>query len=189
MNIQFFGDAHDIVKKSLIAWLAEFGEWSVHPMFTDDVDAGAADGFAKFLNATVVSTERLRADTDREAYFQCCLSAGNLLLDPDKGLSLAVRTGVRSSKYIFGHELRRVVSARPDHLTLVFDQSFARTSRNHLEDGIRKKLAALASGGVYGFAYVSHAPFLCLAGDPSVVIRGLEALREKSSLPPSRLIA
>jgi hypothetical protein len=189
LNLQFIGDSYDIIKRSFISWLSDFGRWSVHPMFTDEVDPDTAETFAKFLNATLVSRDRLRPDTDRAAYFECCLSAGNLFLDPDTGVSLDVRTGARSSKYIFAPELLRVVVARPHRLTLVFDQSFTRARRQEMEDNVRRKLAALAAGGAYGFAYVSHAPFLCLAADPSIVLRAFEALKANSALPPARLIA
>lgn len=37
MKLQYFGDSYDIVKKSLICWLSEFGPWVTHPMFTEDV--------------------------------------------------------------------------------------------------------------------------------------------------------
>jgi hypothetical protein len=189
MDLEFFGDSYDIIKRSFISWLSDFGKWSVHPMFTHDVESGEAQGFAKFLDATLVSSERLGTGSDRSAYFESCLSAGNLFLDPDTGVSLAVRRGVKSTRYIFADELLRVILARPHHLTLVFDQSFARARRDRLEESVRKKLAALASGGAYGFAYISHAPFLCLAADPSLVLRAFEALKKNSSLPPSRLIA
>jgi hypothetical protein len=189
MNNESVGDSYDIVKKSFISWLSEFGKWAVHPMFTQDVDSDTAEKFARFLDATLVSTELLRTSTDRAAYFETCLSAGNLLLDPDTGLSLAGRTGEKSPKYIFGDELIRIVCARPHRLTLVFDQSFARAGRNQIEDTVRKKLAALAAASAYGFAYLSSAPMLCLAADPSMLIRALEVLKENSSLPPSRLIA
>ncbi len=189
MNLQLLGDSSDIIKKSFIRWLSDFGKWSVHPMFTDDVESSAAEGFARFLNATLVSGERLRAGSDRAAYFECCLSVGNLFLDPDAGISLADRTGEKSSKYIFASEILRLISARPDHLTLVFDPCSARASRSRLEDDLRRKLAVLASGGAFGFGYASHAPFLCLTGDPSVALRAFEALKENSSLPGSRLIA
>lgn len=189
MNLQYFGDSYDIIKKSFIGWLSDFGRWFVHPMFTHEVDSDAAEAFAKFVNAKLVSSEPLRGGTDRETYFQSCLTVGNLFLDPDAGVSLAARKGSKSAKYIFAHELRRVVSERPYYLTLVSDQNFTRASREQIETNIRQKLAALAADGVYGFAYVSHVPFLCLAGDPSLVLRAFNALKENSSLPPSRLIA
>jgi hypothetical protein len=189
MNLQFFGDSYDIIKRSFISWLSDFGRWSVHPMFTHEVDAEAAGAFARFLNARLLSSDPITVSTDRQAYFECCLSAGNLFLDPDTGVSLAARTGAKSIRYIFGPELLRLVLARPHRLTLVFDQSFARGVRERVEGDVRKKLAALAAGGAYGFAYVSHAPFLCLAADPSLVLRAHEAVKANSSLPPTRLIA
>ena len=38
MKLQFFGASYDIVKKSLIVWLGEFGPWAAHPMFTETVN-------------------------------------------------------------------------------------------------------------------------------------------------------
>ena len=189
MNLQFPGDSYDIIKKSFIAWLSEFGRWSVHPMFTHEADPLTAGQFAKFLNATIVSAERLRAGIDRAAYFECCLSAPNLLVDPDKGVSLDAISGAKSSRYIFRDELLRIIRARPHRLTLVLDQNFSRTERARMEESVRRKLSAFSAEGAFGFAYVSPAPVYCFAADPSLLIRAFEALKENSALPPSRLIA
>src|ERR1039458_1241950 len=37
MNSEKLGDSYDIVKRALLCWLRDFGEWSVQPMFTDAV--------------------------------------------------------------------------------------------------------------------------------------------------------
>ncbi|MGZ8868277.1 MAG: hypothetical protein ACXW2P_08035 [Thermoanaerobaculia bacterium] len=189
MNLDSLGDSNDIIKKSFITWLSEFGRWSVHPMFTHEVDSVAADQFAKFLNATIVSAERLRAGSDRAVYFESCLSAPNLFLDPDTGVSLEAVTGARSSRYIFRDELLRIILARPHRLTLVLDLSFPRAARSRMEENVRRKLSAFSEEGAFGFAYLSQATVLCFAADPSLLLRAFEALKENSSLPPSRLIA
>jgi hypothetical protein len=189
MNPQLLGDSSDIIKKSFISWLSEFGRWAVHPMFTGDVDPDATGQLAKFLGATIVSAERLRAGTDRAGYFEPCLSAPNLLLDPDGGISLEGVTGTRSSRYIFRDELLRIILARPHRLTLVLDQSFPRAARSRMEENVRRKLSAFAAESAFGFAYVSQSPIFCFAADPSILLRAFETLKENSSLPPSRLIA
>lgn len=189
MNLQFHGDSYDIIKKSFIAWLSEFGRWSVHPMFTQEADPLAAGQFSKFLNATIVSAERLRAGIDRSAYFDCCLSAPNLLVDPDKGVSLDPISGAKSARYIFRDELLRIIRARPHRLTLVLDHNFSRPERGRMEESVRRKLSAFSAEAAFGFAYVSQAPVFCFAADPSLLIRAFEALKDNSSLPPSRLIA
>ena len=189
MNLQFLGDSYDIIKKSFITWLSDFGRWSVHPMFTQEAEALAAGQFAKLLNAPIVSAEPLRAGVDRSTYFECCLSAPNLLLDPDTGVSLTAIRGAKSPRFIFQDELLRIIRARPHRLTLVFDQNYSRAERGRIEESVRRKLSAFSGEGAFGFAYVSKAPFLCFAADPSLLLRAFEALKENSSLPPSRLIA
>jgi len=54
MKLKFFGDSYDILKKSFIASLGEFGEWSTHPMFTEQVSEEQAEAFAQLLNTTVI---------------------------------------------------------------------------------------------------------------------------------------
>lgn len=189
MNLPFPGDSYDIVRKSFIHWLSDFGRWSVHPMFTREIDPATAGQLAKFLNATILSAERLRNGIDRDAYFEPCLAAPNLLLDPDHGVSLTAINGAKSSRYIFRDELLRIIRARPHRLTLVLDQNFSRTERSRMEESVRRKLSAFAAEAAFGFAYVSQMPVLCFAADPSLLLRAFEALKENSSLPPSRLIA
>lgn len=189
MDLQSLGDSYDVVKKSFISWLSEFGRWSVHPMLTQDADPVAVGQLSKFLNAPIVSAECLRAGVDRAVFFEPCLSAPNLLLDPDTGVSLEPVRGARSSRYIFRDELLRIIMARPHRLTLVLDQSFPRAPRSRMEENVRRKLSAFSAEGAFGFAYVSQATFLCFAADPSLLLRAFETLKENSSLPPSRLLA
>ena len=71
----------------------------------------------------------------------------------------------------------------PGHLTLVFDQSLARgRERQELQD----KLSKFAAEGVYGVAYVSHACFVLVGEDSSVLERAPRTLKKESRLPASR---
>ena len=185
MKLKFFGDSYDIVKKSLISWLGEFGSWSAHPMFTEPTTLAQAALFARFLGTQLISTETLTPSTDRAAYFMPCWSAGNLFLDPDTGVRLKVRRGLKSVNYVFGSELVALSQVRPSLLTLVFDQSFSRGSQM---PHIQEKLEFFALHGVYGFAYTSHAPFLVLSSDSELAVRAHGRLLEVSGLPASRLV-
>ena len=185
MKLQFFGDSYDIVKKSLISWLGEFGSWSAHPMFTEPTTPAQAALFARFLGTRLISTETLTQNTDRATYFMSCRGAGNLFLDPDTGVRLEPRRGLKSINYVFGPELVALSQARPTALTLVFDQSFSRGSQT---PRIQEKLAFFASHGVHGFAYSSHAPFLILSLESELAVRAHGRLLEVSGLPSSRLV-
>lgn len=185
MKLQFFGDSYDIVKKSMIAWLAEFGSWSAHPMFTEQVTSDKAASFSRFLGVCLVSNEPLTPVTDRAEYFVACKGAGNLFLDPDTGVRLSPCRGTKSVNYVFGPELIALSHARPKALTLVFDQSFSRGSQ---DKNIQEKLAFFLSRGIHGFAYSSHAPFLLLSGDLELAGRARELLIQVSGLPASRLV-
>ena len=135
MNIdKHFGDAYDIVKRSLLGWLAGLGPWCAHPMFTHNVTDDAANRFARLLGVQIISRERLHVGTDREAYLGVCKRPSHVFLDPDTGLK--VGRGNRP-EYLFTDELVRLAEARPEFLTLVFDQSL---QRGNEENQVRSKL-------------------------------------------------
>lgn len=182
MRLRFFGDSYDIVKKSLLAWLSSLGEWETHPMFTEEVSPGNADAFAAFLGTPLLSREVLTSRTNRARYFATCHTASHLFLDPDTGVSLERATRV-SAAHLTANELLSIVSARPRHLTLVFDQSFARGAR---ESVLARKFAFFRAAGVDVAAYWSHAPFLLLGLDRTLVDRALTDLLAVSGLPSSR---
>src|SRR6266498_148932 len=157
MKLRFFGDSYDIVKKALIGWLAEFGTWSAHSMFTEVVTLDQAASFSRFLGVDLLSDETLTPVTDRTAYFSSCKTASTLFLDPDTGIRLSPCRGSKSVNYVFGPELVALSHARPQGLTLVFDQSFSRGTQTR---DIQEKLAFFRAQSIDGFAYSSHAPFL-----------------------------
>ena len=71
MRVRYFGDSYDIVKQSLLRWLAPFGDWAIHPMFTEEFEQPDIAAFADFLGSPVLTNEVLSVDTDREAYLSC----------------------------------------------------------------------------------------------------------------------
>jgi hypothetical protein len=183
--MRYLGDSYDIVKQSLIRWLADFGPWSAHPMFTEPVAAADVSAFEKLLGVTVISTEVLTVDTDRSAYLACGSSCGHLFLDPDTGLCMRQRRGVRAPEYLFAGELLRLAEDRFGSLSVVFDQSVGRGSeRLHLEG----KLRALQHHNLFGFAYVSHACFVIVGRDRGLVDRARSQVIARSHLPESRFL-
>ena len=184
MKLKYFGDSYDIVKKSMIHWLSEFGPWVTHPMFTESVKSEEAIAFSRLLGTPLLSTETLTAQTDRSEYFSSCRAAGHLFLDPDTGVRLETHRGERSVAYVFAEELVDWCSQRPHALTLVFDKSYSRGD----DDGIRRKLSYLGDQRIHGFAYNSHATFLLLGADAQLVKRAQERVLAASGLPAWRLV-
>jgi hypothetical protein len=117
--MKHFGESYDIVKQSLIRWLAPFGRWSVHPMFTEAPKQADAIAFATFLDAQLLSSVALTANTDRSTYFACTTASENLFLDPNKGLRLENVSGKRAPQFIFASELISLVQRTEKGLTLV----------------------------------------------------------------------
>jgi hypothetical protein len=185
MRIRYFGDSYDIVKQSLLRWLRSFGEWSVHPMFTEIVSQTDVAAFESLLDAKIVSTKVLTLDTNRSAYLECGCSCGNLFLDPNTGLRMRSTRGARAPEYVFAADLQRLVEERPDSLTVVFDQCVGRGSeRMHLE----AKLQELRDHRVFGFAYASHACFVVAGQDRSLVDRARARVIAESRLPENRIL-
>lgn len=185
--MKYFGDSYDVVKQSLIRWLGEFGRWSVHPMLTESTSALQARAFERFLGAQIICTEVLSANTDRDSYFSCGTRCGNLFLDPDIGLRLE-RTGQRSSKakYLYGEEFAHLSEARPQALTLVFDQSLPRGGE---AVSMKGKLEDLRAAGTHCFAYMSHACFIVGGRDATLVRQALRQVITESRLPETRFLS
>src|SRR5579862_3183038 len=185
MHIKYFGDSYDIVKQSLIRWLAPFGEWSVHPMFTELPAPEEAAAFATFLNAKLLSNVVLTADTDRSTYFARASACENLFLDPDTGLRLENVRGVRAPEFLFASELISLAQRPKDGLTLVFDQSHPRGSA---DKSLVRKLDHLSKHGVSAFAYWSHACFVIAGRNSAAIQQAHTHLLAVSRLPASRFV-
>lgn len=186
MRLEKFGDSYDIVQLTLLGWLSQMGPWAAHPMFPESVSAPEAAAFGRFLGVPLLSSEVLAATTEPADYFRVAETCGsNLFLDPDTGLGLKQTESSRLPEYLLGDELVRIVEARRDRLTLVFDQSVARgREREHMQ----AKMAALSVKHVHGWAYVSHACFLLAGADISAVGKAAEIVREQSRLPACRIV-
>ena len=189
MDLEHFGDSYDLVKKSLLTWLKPFGDWSAFPMFTHHVEPADADRFSRFLSVPLISIDTIDIRTDRHPYFRQFLGAGNLFLDPNKGLKIGRG---RKPEYVYGDEIRLLSEQRPKSLTMIFDQSFDRTKGVALFDSakfqVREKLDWFAANQMSGFAYISHAAFVVVSHDRDLITSAYETLIDSSDLPKSRFI-
>lgn len=188
MRLQYFGDSYDIVKKSLIGWLSEFGSWVTHPMFTEAFELEQVEAFSRMLETPLLSVDVLTPQTNRAEYFSSCGSAGtgNLFLDPETGVRLEPCRGKNSENYVFGPELSEWCKRRPESLTLIFDQSYSRTFKK--ETLLKEKLRYFAGNQISGFAYDSHATFFLLGANGTLVESARGRLLEVSGLPSNRLV-
>lgn len=187
MKLDKFGDSYDIVKQSLLRWLAPCGAWVTHPMFTEWVDPSEAEAFSRFLGVPLLTTENLHPSIERDAYLSRAIACGdNLFLDPNTGLRVPSASRADAPEFVNGTELVTIAQARPDKLTLVFDQSIDRRypSRNQIE----AKLLWLAEHGVYGVTYESHACFVLVSATEITLDRASETLLRESRLPTGRVV-
>lgn len=186
MKPSYLGDSYDIVKQSLLRWLSSMGSWATHPMFTEPISSQQADDFTRLLGTRLLSIAPLTNGTDRTAYLApACECHEHVFLDPDTGIRLKPTRGKKAPLYIFGAELIEIVKARPDNLVLVFDQSLARGSERQQ---LQSKLQTFAAHGVRSVAYVSHACFVLLGRDNSLVESAFDVLQSESRLPRGRFL-
>lgn len=185
MDLKHFGDAYDIVKHSLLQWLAPYGPWVAHPMFTHQVSEGERVAFERLLGIPLVSTAVLDAATDRTTYLSPAGAGRSVFLDPDTGVRLDRREPKRSTEFIFADELETIVKARRDGLVLVFDQSVPRGGERAR---VEEKLRYFSGRGVSGCAYVSQACFLLLGISSDLVAGARSRILEESGLPESRVL-
>ena len=185
MNMRYFGDSYDLVKRSFLSWLRDLGSWYIQPMFTHEVTALEAERYASLLGGEVVSHAELRRDTDRAEFFASSRGTKNLLLDPDIGIR-AEATGRKAPCYVTYRELAELVRARPKYLTLVYDQCVPRAKDEVRRDWLRDKLEAIRAQGICGLYYVSHAPMLVASRTREVLGAARASLLEH--LPEGRLL-
>jgi hypothetical protein len=185
MDLKHFGDSYDIVKKNLLEWLASFGPWGVHPMFTHEVSDIEAAKFSHFLGAPLLSTDVLELDSNRDGYLAACGECRSVFLDPDTGVRLHRRERHRATEFIFDDELLTLAQARPDGLVMVFDQSLPRGSE---AVQAQSKLDQFARFGVAGFAYVSQACFLVLCTSRQIADETRSQVLRASGLPGARIL-
>jgi len=186
MKPSYLGDSYDIVKQSLLRWLGIMGTWATHPMFTEPVSPQQADDFAHLIGTRLLSMDQLTDDTNRSTYLAPASECDeHVFLDPDTGIRLKPTLGKKSPFYIFGPELIEIVQARSNRLVMVFDQSLARGSERQQ---LQKKLQAFSTQGIHSVAYVSHACFVVLGSDNSLIESALRLIYDESRLPHSRFL-
>ena len=185
MRMKYFGDSYDVVKRSLVDWLLEFGDWDAHPMFTEEVSNAETKMYSDFLNVHVSSKAVLNPTTNRITYFKSTKESGNMFLDPNTGVKLYGGQLRPSPDYLYLFELQKIVHHRPSFLTLVFDQAVARGNE---PKSVATKLARFQESGIHGMTYISHACFHILAADSNLLRSVYSRLLKKSKLPNSRFI-
>jgi hypothetical protein len=186
VNPKHIGDIYDIVKQSLLRCLAGLGKWYAHPMFTAPFTEAQAREFGRLLGVPLLSAEVLTQGADRGAYLSVARAcSGHLFLDPDTGVRLKLTRGKKAPAYLFGGELVDIATRHPDLLTLVFDQALARGGE---AAALGSKLEWLATQGLHGFAYQSHASFVLVGSDTLLVRKAQQALRCEGHLPESRFV-
>ena len=188
MDLDKFGDSYDIVKQSTLRWLSPCGTWVAHPMFTGAVDPSQAKAFSDFLGVTLVTTAELTPD--RDAFLKAAKGCSDhLFLDPDTGLRAPASSEVPRSqtrKYLMAQEFLAIAQARPDKLTLVYDQSIDR--RYSVRSQLESELRWLADNSIQGCAYESHACFILVSASKQVLDRAADSFLLESRLPPARLV-
>lgn len=188
MNMEKFGDSYDLVKRSLLLCLSDFGEWSVLPMFTDKNPRLYAEDYCHLLGVTAVSTERLTSSSRTHLIEVASKTQDHLFLDPDTGLRLE-QPDKNNQKYLLASELATIAEARPERLTLVFDQSIQRIrGAGAKEKQLKTKLKWLKSKKIYGLVYVSHANFILVSRDLVLLKQARCTLINASKLPASRFL-
>src|SRR6266446_819700 len=185
MHVRFLGDSFDVVKQSLLRWLAHCGPWSAHPMFTEEVTIAEAETLSSLLGVSLISCEVLSTHSDRATYFAAARACStHLFLDPDTGLFLGRLGHRREPAYLYADELA-AIAARPKALTLVFDQSVPRGGERA---SLERKLSILAAEGLPGIGYVSHACFILVGREKGLVEDALRVLLRQSHLPKERFV-
>ena len=187
MRMGYFGDSYDIVKKSLLDCLRSFGNWGVHPMFTEKVSEADAKSFSTYLQVRLISSKILGLDTNRVEYFKSIDGNENIFLDPNTGLKFNPNRKISKPDYIYFDELETIVKRQQSLLTMVFDQSLARgNERAHLTTKFKNLLAD--GKGIEGFAYISHASFLFFSLDKNLLKSAHLEIMRQSKLPVSRFL-
>jgi hypothetical protein len=186
MNPKYLGDSYDIVKQSLLRWLGGVGTWTTHPMFTEPVSAEQADTFSRLLGTRLLSHDTLTNVTDRDTYLAPARNSNDhVFLDPDTGIRSKPTRGIKAPRYLFGTELVSIANARPERLILVFDQALGRGEERKQ---LQTKLNDFAQQGVLGVAYVSHACFVLVGTNRTLLQSAFETLKRESRLPDGRFL-
>jgi hypothetical protein len=187
MKPAYLGDAKDMAKGYLLAWLRGRGHIqgpSVIPFFTcpeTDLKGGAV--VQTYTDILGIEPDQLlsrrtwpSSAKKRSDYLTAALgeeTVGNtVLLDPDTGLrpSLYGKTRTSKNKYIVTFEdVLKVVGGDQDRIAIVYDESYSHADRKNLPEAVRDKMTNLllvaGEKKVGVFAYVGMALNLVFVGN------------------------
>ncbi len=164
MNLKWFGDSYDIIKRFFIENLQELGyQIIINPMFTHDLDTLESE-FYRFL----------KVDNEKKQY----KSKSALFIDPDTGIGRK-----KTQKHI---TIDCIVKKLESYdLIFSFDQSFARNKDSNQQ--MKEKLELLKRKDSTGFFYDSHARFL-FATKSVKILQSVEEQFLSTGLPKSRFL-
>lgn len=199
MHRDKFGDSYDIVKQSILRWLASCGKWVVHPMITGN--PSFAEDYYGFLNVGPVLPEpKAFRQSSRKEWIEIAKGCQcHLFLDPNTGLRQDLPNSGQQS-FLKISELADIAKAdaRRKKLTLVFDQSIdpayvvdpriGKDRKAKSQARLKWKLRKLKEHCVHGVAYNSHAKFILVSANENVLKEASETLFRESGLPAWRLI-
>ena len=181
MHPDFLGDSYDLVKRTLLVLLGQFGEWQIHPMFRFAFDPLFIDAYEALVGAGTLTHAPIPFGEQRHAHLHLADAVTNVLFDPDTGIKVA---GQRTTRHLMLDELVELAQARPTSLTLVFDQSL---SRGGEEDALLAKLGLLQGHGLRALGYFSHACFVLTSPQPNLVENARQQLLA-AGVPEERLL-
>jgi hypothetical protein len=156
-------------------------------MFTEAVDTHEVEELKVFFQKPVILSVRL-TNENRSSYFKTAAAIDqHLFIDPNTGLRLS-EGGRNSVNHLLLSELVLLAGQRPRFLTMVFDQSLCRAVKSARLDEVTKKLRKLHERELFGFAYYSHACFLVLSKDETVVNQARGCVNQGLGLPRWRIV-
>lgn len=168
----YLGDSYDIVKRFWADALKSLAPLYSHSRF---VPIGIRQRYT-----TLTSIPILDSDTLPGSHF-------SLLLDPDVGIPLSSEGCGRPSN---SHAPLSFIAQLNEQLSpmcmICFDQSYHRRHELTREAQRETKRLVLKERGVWSFYYVSHAPFLFMAGSPDNLVKVFQQL-VSVGIPRSRL--
>ena len=166
MNPAYLGDSYDLVKRFFCRELSLLGySVTVDPMLTGTWNANERD-FYRLIGAEPANREKP------------ILKPAALFLDPDTGVN--PKGGKQHASF---ERLARECANYS--LVFAFDQSFSRQAK--AKDVMLEKLSALQARGCHGMYYDSHARFVFVTKERSV-LHELHLQLRSLGLPESRLL-
>ena len=186
MQLKFLGDTYDLAKSFLMQCLAPDGPWGIVPMFTDDWSDDKIAIFERLLGGRVLNPSSIKGTHKRQQDISAKDWVGHVFFDPDTGAQYP-DSNTGSTARIRLNEVVREAKERPEHLILIFDQSYANAKLSEKRQVMGQKLAFLKAEGVTGFGYLGQASFLILSCNQRVLQQARQNLLA-AGVPDSRLV-